>query len=51
MIKPNFKNVTENLAYIIATNIITAVIVFNVSTKANQKVIEGFAPTIQKANR
>lgn len=45
----NFKNVTENLVYIIATNVVTAFLVYNVSVKANLQAIHAFAPTLDKA--
>lgn len=45
----NFKNVSENLVYIITTNLLTAFVVYNVSTKTNLKAIEAFTPTIEKA--
>ena len=49
----NFKNVTENLGYIIITNLLTAYIVFTASTSANteatQTTIESFMPTLDKA--
>lgn len=45
----NFKNVTENLVYIISTNVLTAFIVYNVSVKANLQAINAFTPTIDDA--